>query len=87
MGEFKGRRWRGAFRRSELYQLMLYMGMQRRLAPGWEVVGRLAYKNHVEVVHFDEVLFKRLLAMRPEYIRSKKRGKPENVKPLADRVA
>jgi hypothetical protein len=67
VGEVKSRAYKGTVRPYERYQLTLYLGAARRRYPRRQIHGLICYSNRVVRLEYDDVLYRRLIALLPEY--------------------
>ena len=86
VGEFKSRKFRGAVRLYEFYQVILYMGHLAERYPDHVIKGRLAYPDSTQWVHFDPQLYDALVALRSEMLQALGTRRPPNPTPLHKRM-
>ena len=67
IGEVKSRAYRGAVRPYERYQVTLYLGAAHRRYPRRKIHGLICYSNRVIRLDYDDVLYRQLIALIPEY--------------------
>jgi len=78
VGEVKSRAYRGTVRPYERYQLTLYLGAACRRYPRQRVYGLICYSNRVVRLDYDDVLYRQLIGLIPEYRKAVRRLQTNN---------
>lgn len=86
VGEFKSRKFRGAVRLCEFYQVLLYMGHLAERYPDHVIKGRLAYADSTQGVYFDPQVYEALIGMRTEMLQALGTRRVPNSTPLHKRM-
>lgn len=82
---FNPRYFKGRVKVRERYQMLLFMGLVKEIYKPEIIQGAICYRDHLEAIKFEPVIYKQLLDLREEYSEAITEWKAPNVRPLFNR--
>lgn len=82
---FNPRMFNGRVKVRERYQMTLFMGLVNELYKPDKISGAIHYRDHLETIKFEPVIYRQLLDIRDEYREAIQEWQAPNPRPLFNR--